>query len=417
MFTKLHFCETHEETRDSGKVTHDKTIQRNPTNFELPKVLSPHPVPITPVSAQYLQFVHPYSQHMSLPLTPLLERCLTKHGSHTLCKELDEAAKTDQTAFINQLFSEVLPHSLPFSQHLFANYVLQKLVEVCTDEQATQLASYIGPASGDLAFHRAGCRVVLRLLSRQQPAAGLSRGVWLALQHRAIPAMCDRYATHVMQELMRQGADLPTLVRLVSPPATLVALACRCHSCYALQKLLELGNEEQLAPLLPPLLSLAPVLAPHRYGNYVIQSALRAPALHQAAFNRCFELLLPSLALLARKRHSSNVAECLLGRADDAQLSQAMQALLCGPDAAGLVGDPLATYVLKKVVLLCPQAMKPGLLAMMRGLISQSSGKAAVQVQSFCRRSSQQLDGRDFDLVSPIAKKEFKVLLEGCLIE
>eukprot|EP00438_Fugacium_kawagutii_P030848 Skav210409 [mRNA] locus=scaffold1416:346185:346427:- [translate_table: standard] len=73
---------------------------------------------------------------------------------------LEEASPDFQQAFANELQGK----GLKLCQHLHANFVLQKYVELMPSSSASFLLEELTPHAMEVAVHVYGCRVLQRLI-------------------------------------------------------------------------------------------------------------------------------------------------------------------------------------------------------------------------------------------------------------
>ncbi|KAF7817456.1 pumilio-like protein 12-like [Senna tora] len=314
-------------TSDDSRFTSNKDdescseLQQNP-----PSILSGNRLNLTGFNVNgsrphCLQQPHPVSHSRG----SILLLAKDKYGCQLLQEMLMKGLKTED---FSRIFLELIGHVNELAQDPFGNYLFQTLVEVCTEEQRTQIIRVITSSDFQfvhicLNFH--GSRAAQKLLEHvttqnQQTililalipgvvaltkdfnghlvilqclkhfsdqktkqfvnhSKGVTKGYLISIiAQLALDLARDRYGNYVVQHLISLRIDTVAKTILRKLQGNFVSLSCNKYSSNVVQKLIESGEEYCRTQIILELLqdTNGPMLLVDPYGNYVIQSALMA---------------------------------------------------------------------------------------------------------------------------------------------
>jgi pumilio RNA-binding family len=235
-------------------------------------------------------------------------------------------------AFVTALHEMVLPCLAELVVSPFANYTVQKLMVLGTQEQRNELAGWLRGRVVDMSFHLYGCRVVQRALD----VASLELQSQLAAEFEPAVLRCvrDCNANHCIQKVIERVPPhrLQFVVDALMDAGVIIEMATHTFGCRVVQRLLEHGTSDQTRPLLVELVQAVPALSQDPYANYVIQHVLK----HGRAEHRTtvIDRLRGQYVLCAQHKFASNVIEKAIEHGSATEREQIIDELL-GADADG----------------------------------------------------------------------------------
>ncbi|KAG7022014.1 Pumilio-like 12, partial [Cucurbita argyrosperma subsp. argyrosperma] len=230
-----------------------------------------------------------------------------QHGCRFLQRKFMEGTDED----IEKIFNEIIDHVVDLMVDPFGNYLVQKLLEVCNEDQRmkflrriTQNHGEIILVSCDMHGTRAVQKVIETLKTQEQVfmiVSSLKSGMVTLMKN----VNGNHVAQHCLDYLMPSSEVLFDAVR-----NSCVDLATDRHGCCVLQKYLTCSNSVLRDNLISEIAHNALVISQDQYGNYVVQFILR---LKRRWYTEAIvKQLEGSFGDLAMQKYSSNVVEkCL----------------------------------------------------------------------------------------------------------
>ncbi|CAL0305797.1 unnamed protein product [Lupinus luteus] len=255
---------------------------------------------------------------------------------------------SNETSFI---FLELLDHVAELMVDPFGNYVVQKLVEICTEEQRALIILKVIQHNLLLiriCLNTYGTRSVEKLLenitSQQQRSlviSALSDGAAIL----AIDANGHRVLLHCLKNFSPE--DNKCLLRVVANHC--FSIATDKTGCCVLKECVNYAHGETKVRLIAEIIMNAPLLAEDAYGNYVLQHLVspKAPIVTECLVSR----LQGKFISLSCNKYGSNVVEKFFEEAGDQHKICIILELLCDPDVARLLVDPFGNYVIRSAIL------------------------------------------------------------------
>eukprot|EP00811_Abedinium_folium_P034372 NODE_7258_length_1595_cov_6.322207.p1 GENE.NODE_7258_length_1595_cov_6.322207~~NODE_7258_length_1595_cov_6.322207.p1 ORF type:complete len:457 (+),score=116.85 NODE_7258_length_1595_cov_6.322207:129-1373(+) len=230
----------------------------------------------------------------------------SKAKSRALQHLLDVVPMKDRLELVNSLKNHIRDcYASPF-----ANYVLQKVVEIMTPEQGEFIIEEVADIAGKVARHRYGCRVLCHVV---QYCSMESRHAQLLID--AImqdgPALCRHtFGNYVIQQILEHGE---TEHRHQVADALLKddRNAKNRNASHVLEKALEQCPREDICALAESLLESDKKileLATHQFGCFIVRALLKTPS---EFADRTREYLFPYTAELEKSRNGKKVLEAL----------------------------------------------------------------------------------------------------------
>ena len=319
-----------------------------------------------------------------------------QHGCRFLQRRFDESG----SAAVDVVFEELLTEIGDLMMDPFANYLIQKLLDVCTEEQRSQVLTAVaavvspetaqtapanggedgdGPAvaadssssadpalveEGSLpppggmpqlvaaALNTHGTRAVQKLVETLSTPEQVSLAV-AALSPGVVVLVKDLNGNHVVQRcLQRLSSDQAQFIYDAAGEHC-VEIATHRHGCCVLQRCIDHATEEQRRALVSEVAAQALVLAQDPYGNYVVQYVLNLGLPWASAL--VMVTLGGSYAELSMQKFSSNVVEKCLKLGESQQgLQERLEAIVVelthSPALERLLQDPFGNYVVQSAL-------------------------------------------------------------------
>ncbi|KAL2615449.1 hypothetical protein GLYMA_08G073100v4 [Glycine max] len=269
-----------------------------------------------------------------------------QHGCRFLQKMFDEGTPED----VQVIFNEIIDHVVEPMVNPFGNYLMQKLLDVCNEEQRMQILLIITEEPGQLvriSLNTHGTRVVQKLIetlkTRQQISLAVS-----ALEPGFLALIKDLNGNHVVQRCLLCLSNEDNKFIFVAAAKYCVDIATHQHGCCVLQRCIGHSNGEYQEKLIAEICANALLLAQDQFGNYVVQFILD---LKIPSATACIRLQFEgNYAHLSRQKFGSHVVEKCLAVFNDENRSRVILELLSMPHFEHLLQDPHANYVVQSAL-------------------------------------------------------------------
>ncbi|QCD84094.1 hypothetical protein DEO72_LG2g4444 [Vigna unguiculata] len=269
-----------------------------------------------------------------------------QHGCRFLQKMFDEGTPDD----VQVIFNEIIDHVVELMVNPFGNYLMQKLLDVCNEEQRMQILLILTEEPGQLvriSLNTHGTRVVQKLIeslkTRQQISLAVS-----ALEPGFLALIKDLNGNHVVQRCLLCLSNEDNKFIFVAAAKYCVDIATHQHGCCVLQRCIGHSNGEYREKLIEEICANALLLAQDQYGNYVVQFILDLKIPSATAYIRSqFE---GNYVHLSRQKFGSHVVEKCLAVFIDEIRSRVILELLSTPHFEHLLQDPHANYVVQSAL-------------------------------------------------------------------
>ncbi|XP_015886236.3 uncharacterized protein LOC107421499 [Ziziphus jujuba] len=295
-------------------------------------------------SRQYFQFSLP-PKYSSLAEAQGYIYLIAKdqHGCRFLQRMLDEGTPQD----VQIIFSEIIDHVVELMMNPFGNYLMQKLLDVCNEEQRMQILIMVTAEPGELvriSLNTHGTRVVQKLIetlkTRQQISLVIS-----ALEPGFLALIKDLNGNHVVQRCLQCLSNEDNKFIFVAAAKYCVDIATHQHGCCVLQRCISHSTGEHRENLVAEISANGLLLAQDAYGNYVVQFILELK-IPSATTNLVSQFEGNYLHLSTQKFSSHVVEKCLLVLKDEHR-SRIIHELLSSSHFEQLLQDPHANYVIQ----------------------------------------------------------------------
>ncbi|KAL1204217.1 putative pumilio [Cardamine amara subsp. amara] len=285
--------------------------------------------------------------HLSLPNMCDIQGCVylmakDQHGCRFLQRIFDEGTSID--AMI--IFNEVIAHVVELMMDPFGNYLMQKLLDVCTEEQRTQIVLVATSEPGQLiriSLNAYGTRVVQRLVETIRTGKQISL-VKSALRPGFLDLIKDLNGNHVIQRCLQCLGTEDNKFIFDAATKYCTEIATHRHGCCVLQKCIAYSMRQQREKLIAEISRNSLLLAQDPFGNYAVQFVieLRIPS----AVAMMLAQLKGHYVELSMQKFSSHMVERCLMHCPESR-PQIVRELVSVPHFDHLLQDPYANFVIQ----------------------------------------------------------------------
>ncbi|KAJ8529047.1 hypothetical protein K7X08_035882 [Anisodus acutangulus] len=253
---------------------------------------------------------------------------------------------------VEKIFPEIIVHIVELMIDPFGNYLVQKLLEVCNEDQRMQILRAITRIAGDLvriSCDMHGTRAVQKVIETLKTPKQFSMIV-SSLKPGFVNLIKDMNGNHVAQRCLQYLTPEYREFLFEAAITNCVELATDRHGCCVLQKCLSQSDGGQRHRLIYEITSNALVLSQDPFGNYVVQYIfdIRLPW----ATSNIFDQLQGKFSDLSMQKYSSNVVEKCLKHADEERSSYIIEELLSDPRLDQIMQDPYGNYVIQAALII-----------------------------------------------------------------
>ncbi|XP_022147592.1 pumilio homolog 12-like isoform X2 [Momordica charantia] len=269
-----------------------------------------------------------------------------QYGCRFLQRKFVEGAKKD----IEKIFIEILEHVVELMTDPFGNYLIQKLLEVCNEDQRLKIIYKVTSKQGELiriSCNIHGTRAIQKLIETLKTPEQFKM-IISSLKTGIVILMKDLNGNHVAQHCLQYL--VPDYIEFLFDAATkfCVGIATDRHGCCVLQKCLGCCNVRQRDSLILEIVRNSLVLSQDQYGNYVVQFTLELAGKYDLYWVEAgiLKRLEGHYVDLSIQKYSSNVVEkCLYAR--DEHLTRIIDELVNDARLSQIMQDPYGNYAIQ----------------------------------------------------------------------
>ncbi|KAJ4967198.1 hypothetical protein NE237_019047 [Protea cynaroides] len=272
---------------------------------------------------------------------------MDQHGCRFLQKKFEEGRAEE----IEIIFAEVKDHVDELMVHPFGNYLVQRIFEVCTEEQKMEILCTITKEELQLVticLDMHGTRAVQKLLEHLTTPEQISC-VMLALRPGTVILSKDGNGHHVIQHCLQRFSNENNKYLLNTVADHCVDIATDSNGCCVLQHCVRHAQGEPRERLFSEITANALVLAQDPYGNYVVQYILGLKIPHVMA--AVLRQLKGNYLSLSLQKFSSHVVEKCLKESAEEQATRIIKELLSSSKFVGLLENAYGNYVVQSALL------------------------------------------------------------------
>ncbi|KAJ8747733.1 hypothetical protein K2173_014508 [Erythroxylum novogranatense] len=249
-----------------------------------------------------------------------------QHGCRFLQRKFSEGSTED----IEKIFLEIIGHMVELMTDPFGNYLVQKLLEVCDEDQRIQLLCTITRTPGELiriSCDMHGTRAVQKVIETVKTAEQFLIIV-SSLKPGMVTLIKNMNGNHVAQRCLQYLMPEYREFLFEATITNCVELATDRHGCCVLQKCLSHFDGEQR----------------HRLICEITSSAL---ILSQDPFGKILDQLEGNYVDLSMQKYSSNVVEKCLKYGGDKSHALIIRELINNSRLDHVMQDPYGNYVVQ----------------------------------------------------------------------
>ncbi|KAG7977490.1 hypothetical protein I3843_05G034100 [Carya illinoinensis] len=266
-----------------------------------------------------------------------------QHGCRFLQRIFDGSTPKE----VQIVFNEIIDHVAELMMNPFGNYLMQKFLDVCNEEQRKQILLKVTEEPGQLvriSLDPHGTRVVQKVIETLKARHEISL-VISALEPGFLALVKDLNGNHVVQRCLQCLSIEHNKFIFVAAAKYCVDLGTHQHGCCVLQRCISHSKGELQENLVAEISANGLLLAQDAYGNYVVQFILelRIPS----ATSKLSSQFEGNYVNLSTQKFSSHVVEKCLDVFNDEIRSRIIYELLSVSRFEQLLQHPHANYVVQ----------------------------------------------------------------------
>ncbi|XP_047970336.1 putative pumilio homolog 8, chloroplastic [Salvia hispanica] len=262
------------------------------------------------------------------------------------CRFLQRMFDDGNSLDVQIIFNEIIDHAVELMMNPFGNYLMQKLLEVCNEEQRMHILLRVTEEPGKLvriSLNTHGTRVVQKLIetlkTKQQIALVIS-----ALESGFLALIKDLNGNHVIQRCLQSFPAEDSKFIFVAAAKYCVDIATHQHGCCVLQRCISHSTGEHRENLVAEISENGLLLSEDAFGNYVVQFILELKI--PSATSKLTSQFEGNYVHLSSQKFSSHVVEKCLLVCEEVR-TNVIHELLSSSCFDRLLQDPHANYVIQ----------------------------------------------------------------------
>ncbi|XP_078429657.1 putative pumilio homolog 8, chloroplastic [Wolffia australiana] len=298
-----------------------------------------------------------------------------QQGCRHLQRVLDEGSDEER----EMIFNEILYHMPELMVNPFGNYLVQKVLDVCTDQQRLEIVYILTAQPAEIvniAMNMHGTRALQKLIEIVKNEEEISL-VSSVIQANFLNLATDGNANHVVQRCLRHFSYEQSRFIFEAAAKYCIEIATHRHGCCVLQQCIAYSTGQHKENLLTEVSLNALALAQDAYGNYAVQYIL--DMVNHSAIETIKFRLKGNYGQLSMQKFSSNVVEKCLRVFDETGKKMIISELLSVSCFDLLMQDPYANYVIQSALLVCKGQLRNTLADAIRS-------RPALRSNPYCRR-------------------------------
>ncbi|XP_031473060.1 uncharacterized protein LOC116245690 [Nymphaea colorata] len=269
-----------------------------------------------------------------------------QHG----CRFLQDMFQYGTREDARKIFVEIIDHIVELMTDPFGNYLVQKLLDVCTANQRMEVVRAVTKTPGDLAqisLDMHGTRAVQKVIETVDTPEQIVMVV-SSLKDGVVKLMKDLNGNHVAQRCLQYFDNKYNEFLFDAAVANCVEISTHRHGCCVMQKCLTFSDGEPRRRLVCEIGVHALMLSQDQFGNYVVQFVFDLDL--PWANSHVMDQLEGNFACLSIQKFSSNVVEkCFKCAAEEAS-ARIIPELMADSRFPQLLQDPYANYVVQSAL-------------------------------------------------------------------
>ena len=303
------------------------------------------------------------SRFNNLPLEnvggTIYDLCKDQHGCRYLQKQMENRIP-DQ---IHMIWLEVNQHVVELMTDPFGNYLCQKLLEYCNDEERTVLVQNAARDMVRIALNQHGTRALQKMIEFISTPTQVSI-IIDALRDRVVDLIQDLNGNHVIQKCLNKLSPADAQFIFDAVGHNCIEVGTHRHGCCVLQRCIDHASGNQKIWLIQRITETACQLVVDPFGNYVVQYIID---LNEPTFTEPMVATFKGqICRFSRHKFSSNVIEKCLRCAGPASKDMIVDELLNPSETDRLLRDSFANYVVQTALDFATPYMKHRLVEQVR---------------------------------------------------
>uniref|UniRef100_A0A7N0VDT7 PUM-HD domain-containing protein n=1 Tax=Kalanchoe fedtschenkoi TaxID=63787 RepID=A0A7N0VDT7_KALFE len=263
------------------------------------------------------------------------------------CRFLQDIIEQRNLQAIQVIFDEIIEHIVELMINTFGNYFMQKLLDVCTEEQRTRILHVVTREPGEfvrVSVNDHGTRVIQKLIETVTTSEQKLKIV-SALEPGFYTLIKDSNGTHVIDRCLHCFTNEDNKFIFVAAIECCIDIATDQSGCFVLQKCIGHSTGEYRDRLIAEITNNAFLLAQDAFGNYVVQFILDLK--NPRYTSRLISQFRGNYVRLAMQKCGSHVVERCLSVFNNHSKSQIIHEMLSFNHFEQLLQDPHANYVIQ----------------------------------------------------------------------
>ncbi|KAM1331459.1 hypothetical protein EV1_043589 [Malus domestica] len=268
-----------------------------------------------------------------------------QYGCRFLQGMLDEGTSQD----LQLIFDKIINHVFELMTNPFGNYLMQKLLDVCNEQQRMQFVIKVIKEPGQLvrvSLDTHGTRVVQKLIETLKPGKQIAL-VKSSLECGFLDLIKDPNGNHVVQRCLDCFSDEDNKFIFDAAARYCVEIATQRHGCCVLQKCIAHAIGRHRDKLINEISRNGLLLSQDPYGNYVVQYVIELKI--PSAMAKLTTQLKGNFVRLSMQKCSSHVVEKCLKYFEESR-PKIIHELLSFQRFDQLLQDPYANYVIQSAL-------------------------------------------------------------------
>ncbi|KAK3901087.1 armadillo-type protein [Staphylotrichum tortipilum] len=288
--------------------------------------------------------------------------CKDQHGCRYLQKQLENRIPEQ----IHMIWLETNQHVVELMTDPFGNYLCQKLLEYCDDDERTVLIQNATSNMVTIALNQHGTRALQKMIEHVTTQVQINLIVE-ALRNQVVELIQDLNGNHVIQKCLNKlsAADSSFIFDAVGKHC--VEVGTHRHGCCVLQRCIDHADGAQKVWLIERITDHAVTLVQDPFGNYVVQYIID---LNEETFTEpLVQQFQGRISALSKHKFSSNVVEKCLRCASDMSRDIIVTELLNPGEIERLLRDSFGNYVIQTALDYAPPMSKHRLIEAIRPIL------------------------------------------------
>ncbi|KAK0706462.1 armadillo-type protein [Lasiosphaeria miniovina] len=318
--------------------------------------------------------------------------CKDQHGCRYLQKQLENRIPEQ----IHMIWLETNQHVVELMTDPFGNYLCQKLLEYCGDDERTVLIQNAAPEMVRIALNQHGTRALQKMIEHVTTPVQINT-IIEALRYQVVELIQDLNGNHVIQKCLNKLSPKDAHFIFEAVGHNCIDVGTHRHGCCVLQRCIDHANGTQKQWLIECITDHAVALVQDPFGNYVVQYIID---LNEESFTEPLVYQFKGrIAYLSKHKFSSNVVEKCLRCASDVAKDMIVQELLSPTDIERLLRDSFANYVVQTALEYATPSMKHHLVETIRPHLPSIRAtpygrRIQAKIQAYDARSNTQPPGQ-----------------------